>query len=178
MAETAQSTQSAPNASAAPPGQTIALSMLNKASVRTGSRCSGLVDTRRKYRADYDAGEELLVDASETHERRRARDGMKYTKAEFIDFWGETRGQALWQDAGDTQERRRACDGILYTKGEFIEYRGRELGLFLWEEASGRSLTPEPSEKAQFSSRGPFLLPSEMNVRCCDHFMLLPCSIC
>ena len=52
LAEMAQSTHSAPNASAAPPGQTIALSMLNKASVRTGSRCSGLVDTRRKYRAE------------------------------------------------------------------------------------------------------------------------------
>ena len=165
-------------AETAPPGQTLALSMLNKASVRTGSRCSGLVDTRRKYRADYDAGEELLVDASETHERRRARDGIKYTKAEFIDFWGEKRGQVMWEDAGDTQERRRACDGILYTKGEFFEYGGEKLAPFLWEEASGRSLTPEPSEEAEFSRPGPFLLPSETNDRCCDHFRLLPCSIC
>ena len=154
--------------------------MLNKASVKTGSRRSGLVDTRRKYKAFCEDGEELPVDAGETYELRRARDGNKYTRAEFIDFLGEKRGQVMWEDAGDTQERRRACDGILYTKGEFIEYHGTELGLILWEEASGRSLTPEPSEEAErkFPSRSPFLLPSEMNVRCCDHFMLLPCSIC
>ena len=161
MAEAAQSTHSAPNASAAPPGQTLALSMLNKASVKTGSRCSGLVDTRRKYRADYDVGEELLVDASETHERRRARDGMKYTKAEFIDFWGETRGQVLWEDAGDTQERRRALDGIIYTKEEFLKCCGKERGQFLWEDADGRSLTPDPSEQVESSNPFPFLLPSE-----------------
>ena len=64
-----------------------------------------------KYMADYDVGEELLVDASETHERRRARDGIMYTRAEFIEFWEEKRGQVLWEDAGDMHERRRACDG-------------------------------------------------------------------
>ena len=161
MAETAQSTQSAPNASAAPPGQTIALSMLNKASVKTGSRRSGLVDTRRKYKAFCEDGEELPVDASETYELRRARDGNKYTRAEFIDFWGETRGQVLWEDAGDTQERRRARDGIIYTKEEFLKSCGKKRGQFLWEDADGRSLTPDPSEQVESSNPFPFLLPSE-----------------
>ena len=175
----AHSPQTAADASAAPPGQAkLPLSMLNKARVKTGSRRSGLVDTRRKYKAFCEDGEELPVDAGETYELRRARDGNKYTRAEFIDFLGEKRGQVMWEDAGDTQERRRACDGILYTKGEFFEYGGKKLGPFLWEEASGRSLTPEPSEEAEFSRPGPFLLPSETNDRCCDHFRLLPCSIC
>ena len=177
MAEAAQSTHSAPNASAAPPGQTLALSMLNKASVKTGSRCSGLVDTRRKYRADYDAGEELLVDASETHERRRARDGIKYTKAEFIDFWGEKRGQVMWEDAGCMHERRRHLDGVIYTRAELNALLGNFLGFMSWKEAGERSLTPEPSEQpseaierqpsqqlpiaSDHSDPFPFLLPSE-----------------
>ena len=79
----------------------------------------------------------LLLQSTESQERRLARDGIAYTLEEFLDAYGHE-GYDFWANATvatEIQERRLAWDGIAYTLEEFLEAYGHE-GYEFWAYAT------------------------------------------
>ena len=70
-------------------------------------------------------------------ELRIARDGLAYSRKEFIEHYAQEKGQLMWNTAPPQActEFRTARDGLVYSYGEFIEHYGQEKGQLMWNTA-------------------------------------------
>jgi len=101
-------------------------------------------------------------------EKRMDRDtGVKYTEAEFLEHYGNSKGSKIWAAAGKRdaepvstsssgqkakgkREKRLDRDtGAKYTEEEFLEFYGKKKGSKIWEAAGRAAEPPATATKAE-----------------------------